>query len=41
MNRVKHVAPSGEGCVECLAIGDTWVHLRWCFIDEIEVTLPP
>jgi uncharacterized UBP type Zn finger protein len=24
------VRPSGEGCVECLATGGTWVHLRLC-----------
>jgi uncharacterized UBP type Zn finger protein len=22
--------PSGDGCVECLATGGTWVHLRRC-----------
>ena len=22
--------PSGKGCVECLQMGDTWVHLRLC-----------
>ncbi|MCU0310826.1 MAG: UBP-type zinc finger domain-containing protein [Acidimicrobiales bacterium] len=22
--------PSGDGCVDCLAIGTTWVHLRRC-----------
>jgi hypothetical protein len=30
--------PSGDGCQECLAMGDTWVHLRRrCFSDELEV----
>lgn len=24
------VTPSGDGCVECLKMGDTWVHLRLC-----------
>jgi uncharacterized UBP type Zn finger protein len=24
------VTPSGEGCVECLAMGARWVHLRLC-----------
>jgi uncharacterized UBP type Zn finger protein len=24
------VAPSGNGCKECLEIGDIWVHLRLC-----------
>ena len=23
-------SPSGDGCVECLASGDRWVHLRLC-----------
>lgn len=26
------VAPSAEGCEECLATGDTWVHLRMCIV---------
>lgn len=30
LNTVKHVSPSGRGCVECLATGDSWVHLRLC-----------
>jgi CPA2 family monovalent cation:H+ antiporter-2 len=25
--------PSG-GCVECIAMGDTWVHLRFCVTCE-------
>ena len=24
------VAPSGDGCVECLRLGLTWMHLRRC-----------
>ena len=24
------VKPSGNGCVECLAMGSRWVHLRMC-----------
>jgi uncharacterized UBP type Zn finger protein len=24
------VPPSSAGCEECLALGDTWVHLRLC-----------
>lgn len=24
------VQPSGQGCVECLATGGRWVHLRMC-----------
>jgi uncharacterized UBP type Zn finger protein len=28
--RTSGVRPSGAGCVECLASGGTWVHLRLC-----------
>ena len=27
---IHSVVPSARGCEECLAIGDTWVHLRLC-----------
>ncbi len=27
---IKQVVPSGDGCKECLKIGDDWVHLRLC-----------
>lgn len=27
---IQEVVPAGTGCGECLAIGDTWVHLRLC-----------
>ena len=27
---IQVVTPSGEGCKECLEMGDTWVHLRLC-----------
>jgi uncharacterized UBP type Zn finger protein len=27
---VKAVTPSSDGCDECRALGDTWVHLRLC-----------
>jgi hypothetical protein len=30
LNEVKDVTPSGNGCVECLEMGDRWVHLRLC-----------
>jgi uncharacterized UBP type Zn finger protein len=30
LNLVQPVTPSGNGCVECLKSGDTWVHLRLC-----------
>lgn len=26
------VTPNGEGCLECLAMGDTWDSLRLCLI---------
>jgi uncharacterized UBP type Zn finger protein len=28
--QVAAVEPSGVGCVECLASGERWVHLRMC-----------
>lgn len=28
--RTEPVQPSARGCEECLASGDTWVHLRLC-----------
>ena len=30
LNLVKAVSPTSDGCEECLAIGDSWVHLRLC-----------
>ena len=30
LNTIVEVIPSGEGCLECLQMGDTWVHLRLC-----------
>jgi ubiquitin-hydrolase Zn-finger-containing protein len=27
---IEAVAPSGDGCVECLRMGAPWVHLRRC-----------
>jgi uncharacterized UBP type Zn finger protein len=29
-DQVKEVAPMSDGCVDCLKMGDTWVHLRLC-----------
>ena len=29
---VKGVKRSGAGCVECLKLGTTWVHLRECLV---------
>ncbi len=31
-NLIREVTPSGNGCEECLNMGDTWVHLRLCLI---------
>jgi CPA2 family monovalent cation:H+ antiporter-2 len=28
--QIRPVVPSARGCEECLALGDTWVHLRLC-----------
>jgi hypothetical protein len=30
LDLIQPVAPSGNGCVECLATGGHWVHLRRC-----------
>ena len=30
LEMVREVEPGGTGCGECLAVGDTWVHLRLC-----------
>ena len=30
LNQIRPVIPSANGCEECLAIGDPWVHLRLC-----------
>ena len=30
LNQVKTDKPNSNGCEECLATGDTWVHLRLC-----------
>jgi len=29
-HEIKKVKPNTTGCEECLAMGDTWVHLRLC-----------
>jgi hypothetical protein len=33
LSQIRDVAPGTEGCEECLALGDTWVHLRMCMTD--------
>ena len=30
LDQINDVTPSSTGCEECLALGDTWVHLRMC-----------
>jgi hypothetical protein len=30
LDQILDVKPSGDGCVECLEMGDWWVHLRMC-----------
>jgi uncharacterized UBP type Zn finger protein len=30
LSLVREVAPSADGCEDCLRSGDSWVHLRMC-----------
>lgn len=30
LDYIKEVTPVSEGCSDCIALGDTWVHLRMC-----------
>lgn len=30
LDTIQQLPPSGDGCVECLATGTRWVHLRMC-----------
>ena len=30
LDQIRDVRPNANGCEECLAMGDTWVHLRLC-----------
>jgi len=30
LEHIHDVRPSGDGCEDCLKIGDIWVHLREC-----------
>ena len=30
LDQIVDTQPSGDGCVECLKMGDWWVHLRMC-----------
>jgi uncharacterized UBP type Zn finger protein len=30
LDQIRDVEPSTTGCLQCIALGDTWVHLRQC-----------
>ena len=30
LDQIQDVTPNSDGCEECRALGDTWVHLRLC-----------
>jgi uncharacterized UBP type Zn finger protein len=30
VDQIRDVEPNAEGCEQCLALGDGWVHLRMC-----------
>jgi monovalent cation:H+ antiporter-2, CPA2 family len=30
LDAVREVVPSSTGCAQCIALGDSWVHLRLC-----------
>lgn len=30
VDQIRPVTAGSEGCAECLALGDVWVHLRMC-----------
>ncbi len=30
LDQIEEVAPNSQGCADCIALGDTWVHLRTC-----------
>jgi len=32
LSEARDVAPRASGCEECLATGDSWVHLRLCLV---------
>ena len=33
LDQIRDVVPGSRGCHECLAVGDSWVHLRMCMSD--------
>ena len=45
LDQIHEVTPSGNGCKECLEMGDSWVHLimsfepgedwGWCYVDDV------
>ena len=30
VKEIRPVEPDGDVCKQCVAMGDDWVHLRWC-----------
>jgi hypothetical protein len=30
LNQIRDVPPQANGCVDCLAVGEQWLHLRVC-----------
>lgn len=30
LDHIRDVTPSDDGCLDCLSVGDTWMHLREC-----------
>ncbi|HZK50398.1 MAG TPA: UBP-type zinc finger domain-containing protein [Actinomycetota bacterium] len=30
LDQIRDVTPDSQGCGECLAVGDAWIHLRMC-----------
>ncbi len=30
VDQIRDVTPTTNGCIDCLAVGDSWVHLRLC-----------
>jgi Zn-finger in ubiquitin-hydrolases and other protein len=37
VDQIRDVTPASRGCEQCLALGDTWVHLRMCMTCGIVV----
>jgi len=32
LDQIQDVSPNTDGCEECLAMGDAWLHLRMCLM---------